>query len=111
MRVYDLILGAIRLGVALRRKLLPTPPIGPMTDDEVRATLQAAAQDQPDANDWQNSIVDLMKILRLDSSFKNRTDLWAELSCDKTYEGTAEQNQQLHAALITRIAHRGLTVP
>ena len=110
MRVFGLILGAIRLGVAMLRKFKQACE-GPMTDQEVEDFLVAAASDQPDAPDWRNSIVDLLKILRQDSSRGSRSELWAEMGHGDAYNGTAEQNIQLHKDVTKKIADRELVVP
>ena len=113
MRVFGLILGAIRLGVALIRKLKNSacPPDAPMTDDEVEAFLLAAASNATDAPDWRNSIVDLLKILRQDSSRGSRAELWVEMGHGDAYHGTAEQNVQLHADVTKKIRERELVIP
>lgn len=49
----------------------------------------------------QTSIVDLLKALGLDSSFKHRKQLAQEVGMT-SYEGTAEQNVALHKAVLTK---------
>ena len=63
-----------------------------------------------DKLNWQTSIVDLMKLLNLDSSYANRKELAGEVGI-AGYEGTAEQNIALHKAVMTKLADAGGIVP
>jgi hypothetical protein len=100
------IIGVITALVALRRKHQPSPPVGPMTDEEVRAMLAELAPDVPDATDYGNSIVDLLKVLRLPSDKSSRRVLWEEMKHEGAYVGSAEQNVQLHADVMKKLADR-----
>ena len=111
MRVFNLILGAIAFGVRLLRKHHAVPCEGPYTDQEVENLLSIAADARPEFPDWKNSIVDLLEILGVQSGFGNRRDLWAEMGHGDVYQGTAEQNIQLHADVTAKIASRELVVP
>lgn len=51
----------------------------PLTEAEIDALLTDLASKNPERLDWQNSIVDLMKLLNLDSSLKSRKALALEL--------------------------------
>lgn len=79
-----------------------------MSDVDVEANL-AAMSGAADLN-WQSSIVDLMKLLGIDSSFANRKDLANELG-DADYSGTAEENIALHKAVMRGLAANGGRVP
>ncbi|MCP5384437.1 MAG: DUF3597 domain-containing protein [Altererythrobacter sp.] len=63
-----------------------------------------------DSLNWRTSIVDLMKLLGIDSSFANRKELAGELG-DTDYSGTAEENLWLHKKTMQEIAKNGGTVP
>lgn len=112
---FSMILSAITLGVALLRKFRYPSNVpasqGPMTDAEVDEFLIAAADNVRDAPDWRNSIVDLAKILRLDSSKGGRAELWMEMGHIDRYVGSAEQNIQLHADVMLRIKNRDPITP
>lgn len=84
---------------------------GPMTKDEVDRALADAAAKHPEKLDWQHSVVDLMKLLGLDSSLANREALADELGYTGPRGGTAEMNTGLHAALMEEIAKRSVVVP
>ncbi len=66
----------------------------------------------PGADDlnWNTSIVDLMKLVKIDPSYDNRKELATELGM-VDYEGTAEQNMALHHAVMNKIALAGGVVP
>lgn len=63
-----------------------------------------------DSLNWQTSIVDLMKLLNLDSSYGNRKELAGEVGIDG-YSGSAEDNIALHKAVMTKLAEAGGIVP
>ena len=69
-----------------------------------------------DANDgrnlnWRSSIVDLMKMLGMESSLQERKDLAMELGYTGELEGSAEMNMWLHKAVMRELAANGGTVP
>ena len=59
---------------------------------------------------WKTSIVDLMKLVRIDPSYANRKELAVEMG-NTDYSGTAEDNIALHAALLAKMAEAGGIVP
>ncbi len=63
-----------------------------------------------DKLNWQTSIVDLMKLLNLDSSYGNRKELAGEVGIDG-YSGSAEDNIALHKAVMKKLADAGGIVP
>lgn len=63
-----------------------------------------------DKLNWRTSIVDLMKLVRIDPSYENRKELAEELGM-VDYSGTAEQNIALHRAVMNKIALAGGIVP
>ena len=63
-----------------------------------------------DKLNWKTSIVDLMKLLNLDSSYGNRKELAAEVGIEG-YSGSAEDNIALHKAVMTKLAEAGGIVP
>ncbi len=69
-----------------------------------------------DANDgrnlnWRTSIVDLMKMLGMESSLQERKDLAMELGYTGDLEGSAEMNMWLHKAVMRELAANGGKVP
>lgn len=62
--------------------------------------------------DWKVSIVDLLKLLEIDSSFDARKELAAELNCPAELMGdSAKMNTWLHKEVLKRIAANGGNVP
>ena len=68
-----------------------------------------AAQDEK--LDWRQSIVDLMKALKLDSSLAARKQLAQELGYTGALDGSAEMNIWLHRQVMTKLAESGGKVP
>lgn len=69
--------------------------------------------DMPGASalNWRTSIVDLMKLLGLDSSLDSRKQLAAELSYGADTSDSAKMNIWLHRQVMTKIAANGGKVP
>jgi len=63
------------------------------------------------ALNWRTSIVDLMKLLGLDSSLESRKELAAELSYGADTSDSAKMNIWLHRQVMTKIAANGGKVP
>src|ERR1700710_2490648 len=59
----------------------PPPAALPMPEIDVEQILAAMAAKNPEKLNWKTSIVDLMKLLGLDSSFAARKQLATELGC------------------------------
>ena len=69
----------------------------PMTREQVEAMIQKNADDTGRSNyNWKHSIVDLMKLLDLDSSLNARKELAQELGYTGALDGSAEMNIWLH---------------
>ena len=60
---------------------------------------------------YQTSIVDLLKLLDLDSSLDARKQLGQELGVHAGEDGSAEQNIALHKAVMAKLAENGGVVP
>jgi hypothetical protein len=61
--------------------------------------------------DWRRSIVDLMKLLNLDSSLAARKQLAQELGYTGALDGSSEMNVWLHTQVMTKLAEGGGKVP
>ena len=61
--------------------------------------------------DWRRSIVDLMKLLNLDSSLTARKELAQELSYTGDMNDSASMNIWLHQQVMTKLAENGGKVP
>ena len=84
----------------------------PMTREQVEAMIQkvADASGRKDYN-WKQSIVDLMKLLNLDSSLTARKQLAQELGYTGALDGSAEMNVWLHKQVMTKLMETGGVVP
>lgn len=88
----------------------PQPaPAGPVDVENVLMVLETE-RGSADLN-WRSSIVDLMKLLGLDSSLDNRKELATELGYTGAKDGSAEMNIWLHKAVMQELARSGGTVP
>jgi 3-oxoacyl-ACP reductase-like protein len=86
-------------------------PAAPPPNVDVAAVLDAMAQDNPEKLDWRKSIVDLMKLLSLDSSLTARKELAGELSYTGDTSDSASMNIWLHKQVMTKLAENGGLVP
>ena len=80
-----------------------------ISEVDVEGNLAAMAAGK-DLN-WRSSIVDLMKLLGIDSSLDNRKELARELGYTGDLEGSAEMNIWLHKATMKQLAANGGKVP
>ena len=81
----------------------PTPVAAPeQIDPEAALQKIADSKGDPDLN-WQTSIVDLMKLIGLDSSLSNRQELATELGYTGEKDGSAEMNEWLHTKVMDKI--------
>ncbi|MEZ0495975.1 DUF3597 domain-containing protein [Sphingomonas sp. IW22] len=89
----------------------PAQPAAPApVDPETAIARIAQAKGNPDLN-WKTSIVDLMKLLDLDSSLANRKELATELGYQGATDGSAEMNIWLHQAVMRELSKSGGAVP
>ena len=78
---------------------------------DVEAVLTKIAAGKGGASNWRQSIVDLLKLLDLDSSLNARKELANELKVHAGADGSAEQNIALHKAVMSALAANGGKVP
>jgi hypothetical protein len=83
----------------------------PMTRDELEEMIDKLADGQDEDLNWEESIVDLMKLLKLDSSLTARKQLAQELGYTGQLNGSAEMNIWLHEQVMTKLAESGGKVP
>jgi hypothetical protein len=84
----------------------------PMSRADVEAMIQKVADStgRKDYN-WKQSIVDLMKLLDLDSSLGARKELAQELGYSGKLDGSAEMNVWLHKEVMSKLMESGGVVP
>ncbi|WP_043834983.1 DUF3597 domain-containing protein [Muricoccus aerilatus] len=78
---------------------------------DVEAVLKDMASHNSQQLNWQTSIVDLMKLLGLDSSLANRKELAGELGYSGNTEDSASMNIWLHKQVMQKLAENGGKVP
>src|SRR5262249_18381558 len=83
----------------------------PISKADVEAILAKLADDQDEDYDWKRSIVDLMKLLKLDSGLGARKQSAQELGYTGALDGSAEMNVWLHKQVMTKLAESGGKVP
>ena len=89
----------------------PSAP-APIAVVDVVAQLEKLAASQTQKLNWKVSIVDLLKLLGLDSSFAARKELAAELGCPSEKMGdSAQMNMWLHKTVLQKLADNGGNIP
>jgi hypothetical protein len=84
-------------------------PAAPTVD--VTAILDDLAKKNPEKLDWRRSIVDLMKLVGMDSSLAERKELAKDLNYTGDTSDSAAMNIWLHKQVIRKIAENGGKVP
>jgi len=83
----------------------------PVSEVDVEAILSGLAAKSDQKLNWRTSIVDLMKLLGLDSSLTERKGLAQELGYTGALDGSAEMNIWLHKQVMRELAANGGKVP
>lgn len=78
---------------------------------DVEAILTALAAKSPQKLNWRTSIVDLMKLLGMESSLAERKELAQELGYSGSTADTAAMNIWLHKQVLKKLADNGGKVP
>ncbi|MDR0775129.1 MAG: DUF3597 domain-containing protein [Azonexus sp.] len=97
----------------------PSAPVAPATPApvaisavDVVSKLEGMAAKNPEKLNWKVSIVDLMKLLGLDSSLAARKELAGELGCPAEKMGdSAQMNMWLHKTVLRKLAENGGNIP
>ena len=88
------------------------PPQMPMSEVDIAVKLDRLAADNPQKLNWRTSIVDLMKLLGMESSLAERKELAEELGYPREgMSDSAKMNIWLHKAVLWEIAKNGGNVP
>lgn len=86
-------------------------PGAPGAEVDVSAILTKLAAENKEKLDWKRSIVDLMKLLNLDSSLSARKELAKELHYSGDTNDSASMNVWLHKQVMQKLAENGGKVP
>ena len=89
----------------------PAAPTQPAQPVDVEAVLGKMAEEKGDGGNYDSSIVDLLKLLDLDSGLAARKQLAQELDVHLGADGTAEENIALHKAVMKKLGENGGKVP
>jgi len=120
MGLFDKILEKLGLGRSAQAGPAPVPqpeptrPAAPISIPvvDVVAKLEKLAASNPQKLNWKVSIVDLMKLLGLESSFAARKELATELGCPSEKMGdSAQMNMWLHKTVLQKLADNGGNIP
>jgi hypothetical protein len=101
-------------GLAAGKAATPTTaaaPAGTAQPVDVEAVLTAMAEKNPQKLNWRTSIVDLMKLVGMESTLAERKELADELGYTGDKGDTASMNMWLHKQVMARIAENGGKVP
>lgn len=128
MGMFDTILGKLGINRPAARsapakpaaptpRTTSTPQVAPGAPEpvpvvDVMGKLEGMAAANPQKLNWKTSIVDLLKLLGIDSSFSARKELATELGCpaDKMAD-SAQMNVWLHKTVLQKLAENGGNVP
>jgi hypothetical protein len=87
------------------------PITAPAAPVDVTAIMDGLAAKSSEKLDWRRSIVDLMKLINLDSSLAARKELAQELNYTGDMNDSASMNIWLHKQVMTKLAENGGKVP
>ena len=88
------------------------PAVSAIPVVDVVGKLEGLAAANPQKLNWKTSIVDLLKLLSLDSSFESRKELATELGCPKEkMADSAQMNIWLHKTVLQKLAENGGNIP
>jgi len=87
------------------------PAVAPLTDIDVAAVLDGLASNSDQDLNWRTSIVDMMKLLDIDSSLDHRKALAGELNYTGDTDDSASMNIWLHSQVLQQLAANGGKVP
>lgn len=90
----------------------PAPAPTAIREVDVVAKLEGLARTHPEKLNWRVSIVDLLKLLGLDSSLAARRELATELGCPANkMADSAQMNMWLHQTVLQKLAENGGNIP
>jgi hypothetical protein len=90
----------------------PEPVSIAISEVDVVANLEGLASAHAEKLNWKTSIVDLLKLLNMDSSLASRKELATELGCPGDKMGdSAQMNMWLHKTVLKKLAENGGNIP
>ena len=99
-------------GAARPAAVTPSKPAAPAPMSEVDVVKKLEQLSAGKGLNWKVSIVDLLKLLDLDSSYESRVELAKELGCPpELMNDSAKMNTWLHKEVLRQIAANGGNIP
>ncbi|ESS73082.1 oxidoreductase [Methyloglobulus morosus KoM1] len=121
MSFFSKILSKLGIGSAEAAEATPTatqaaPSFTPaptaISEVDVVSKLEGMAASHPEKLNWKTSIVDILKLLGLDSSLSARKELATELGCPaEKMADSAQMNMWLHKTVLQKLAQNGGNIP
>jgi len=109
MSLFSTILAKLGIGSA---EAAPAAQAAPISAVDVVAKLEGMAATHAEKLNWKTSIVDLLKILGLESGLAARKELATELGCPADKMGdSAHMNVWLHKTVLQKLAENGGNIP
>jgi Domain of unknown function (DUF3597) len=96
---------------AVQSAATATAPAAPPQTVDIAAILNGMAAKNPEKLDWKRSIVDLMKLVGMDSSFGARKQLATELQYTGDPNDSAAMKVWLHKQVLIKLSENGGKVP
>ena len=103
--------GAGATGATAGAAATAAPAAPPAQPVDVAAILDDLAAKNPEKLDWKRSIVDLMKLVGMDSSFGARKELAKDLHYSGDMNDSAAMNVWLHKEVLLKLSQNGGKVP
>ena len=117
MSLFSSILSKLGIGSAAAAapsatEAAPSTAPAPVSGVDVVSKLEGLAASHPEPLNWKTSIVDLLKVLGLESSLAARKELATELGCPASMMGdSAQMNTWLHKTVMQKLAENGGNIP
>jgi len=101
----------VPIGSNVPAGMQPAAPGAVQGPVDIAAILDGMAAKNPEKLDWKHSIVDLMKLVGMDSSLAERKELAADLKYNGDMSDSATMNMWLHKEVMRKLAENGGKVP
>ena len=89
-----------------------SPAAAAISEVDVVSKLEGMAASNPEKLNWKTSIVDMLKLLGLDSSLAARKELATELGCPaEKMADSAQMNMWLHKTVLQKLVQNGGNIP
>lgn len=99
------------IGAGLGHAAAAAPAGAPVSGHDVEAILDRMASSHGEKLDWKHSIVDMLKLVGMDSSLSARKELAADLHYTGDTNDSATMNMWLHKEVLKKLAENGGHVP